>query len=113
MLVIEYKRGNGAPECIFQNQHKTWYNIFSPDPAVFCVADKQVSHREIYILFSILGVDHFFFNHGCLHMEHMDFIRSIFIRIVFFHSKLSGKHFSDHALQMYRLISPHCLCILP
>ena len=33
--------------------------------------------------------------------------------IDFFFSKLSGKHFSDHTRQIYRLISPHCLCILP
>ena len=31
----------------------------------------------------------------------------------FLYSKLSWKHFIDHALQMYRLISPYCLCILP
>ena len=30
-----------------------------------------------------------------------------------FFSKLSGKHFIDQTLQMYRLISPYCLCILP
>ena len=30
-----------------------------------------------------------------------------------FISKLSGKHFTDHALEMYRLISPHCLYSLP
>ena len=30
-----------------------------------------------------------------------------------FFTKLSGKHFLYHTLQMYRLISPHCLCILP
>ena len=30
----------------------------------------------------------------------------------FFFSKLSGKHFIDLTLQMYRLISPRCLCIL-
>ena len=29
-----------------------------------------------------------------------------------FFSKLFGRHFIDHTLQMYRLISPHCLCIL-
>ena len=40
----------------------------------------------------------------------MDFISSIFIR--FFSLKLSGKHLTVHTLQMYRLISPHCLCIL-
>ena len=44
-------------------------------------------------------------------MGQLDFISSIFVR--FFFSKLSGKHYVDHTLQMYRLISPHCLCILP
>ena len=29
--------GSGAPECIFHNEHKTLYNLFSPDPAVSCV----------------------------------------------------------------------------
>ena len=43
-------------------------------------------------------------------MGQMDFISSIFVR---FFSQLSGNHFIDHALHMYRLISPHCLCILP
>ena len=54
---------------------------------------------------------HFFFSHGCVHMGQMDFISSIFVR--FFFSKLSGKHFIDHTLQMYRLISLQCLCIQP
>ena len=39
-------------------KHKTLYNLFSPDPAVSCVADKQVSPREVYILYSTLL--HFF-----------------------------------------------------
>ena len=29
-----------------------------------------------------------------------------------FSSKLSGKHFANHTLQMHILISPHCLCTL-
>ena len=29
-----------------------------------------------------------------------------------FFSKLSGKQFADHTLQMHMLISPHCFCIL-
>ena len=37
VLVMEYIRGSGAPECIFHKQHKTLYNLFSPDPAVSCV----------------------------------------------------------------------------
>ena len=39
---------------LFHNQveHKTLYNLLSPNPAVSCVADKQVSHRDT--LFSIL-----------------------------------------------------------
>ena len=51
---MEYIRGSGAPECIFHNEHKTLYNLFSPDPAVSCVADTQASYREIYVLCSIL-----------------------------------------------------------
>ena len=50
---MEYIRGSGAPECIFHKQHKTLYNLFSPDPAVSCVADNLASHREIYTLCSI------------------------------------------------------------
>ena len=38
-------------------------------------------------------------------MGQMDFISSIYVR--FFFPKLSGKHFTDNTLQMYRLISPH------
>ena len=47
-LVVEYI-GTGAPECIFHNQLKTLYNLYSPGPcqSVFCFADKQVSHRDI------------------------------------------------------------------
>ena len=44
-------------------------------------------------------------------MGQIDFITSNFVRIYF--SKLSGKHFADHTLQMHMLISPHCLCIQP
>ena len=32
VLVMEYILGSGAPECIFHNQLKTLYNLFSPDP---------------------------------------------------------------------------------
>ena len=32
---------------------------------------------------------------------------------LFIFAKFYGKHFSDHTLQKYRLISPHCLYILP
>ena len=35
-----------------------------------------------------LGVCHFFFSHGCVHMRHMDSISSIFAR--FFSSKYFG-----------------------
>ena len=40
---------------IFHDQHKTLYNVhvFSPDPAVSHVADKEVAHREKYTLCSI------------------------------------------------------------
>ena len=44
-------------------------------------------------------------------MGQLDFISSIFCEIYF--SKLSRKHFVDHKLQIYRLISLLCLCILP
>ena len=43
-------RGSGAAECIFHNQHEKLHNLFSTDQAVSCVADKQVSHRKIYII---------------------------------------------------------------
>ena len=42
VLVMEYIRGSEALELLFHNQHKTLYNLFSPGPAVSCVADKQV-----------------------------------------------------------------------
>ena len=58
VLVMEYIRGSEAPECIFRNQHKTLYNLLSPDPAVSCVCDELVTYREIYTLCSILL--HFF-----------------------------------------------------
>ena len=54
VLFMEYIRGWEAPQCIFHNKHKTLYYLFSPDPAVSCVADTQVSHREICILCNIL-----------------------------------------------------------
>ena len=41
-------------ECLFDNHYKTLYYLFSPDPAVSCVGDKLVSHREIYTLCSLL-----------------------------------------------------------
>ena len=34
LFSVEYIRGSGAPECIFHNQHKTLYNLFSPNSAV-------------------------------------------------------------------------------
>ena len=45
-----------SPECIFHKQHKTLYNIFSPDPAGSCVDDKQISHQhhEINTLYRVL-----------------------------------------------------------
>ena len=101
--------------CIFHDQHKTLCNllVFSPDPAVFYVADKEVSHREIYTLCSICCILFrslsFLFSHECVHVGHMNLISSIFVRFVFNFSK----HFTDHMLQMYRLISHHCLCLLP
>ena len=35
MFCVGY--GIYTTECIFHNQHKTLYNLFSPDPAVSCV----------------------------------------------------------------------------
>ena len=74
-----------APECIFHNQHKTLYmfDLFSSDPAVSCVVDKQVSHGEIYTLCSILLHSIFFLSHGCVHMGHLDFLTcsSSFVRL--------------------------------
>ena len=103
---MEYIRGIGAPGCIFHNKHKTLYNTFSPDPADSCVCDKLVSHCKIYtlccILLIFLGV-----RHWCVHMGQVDFISSILFD--FFFSKLSG----NYTLQMYSLINPLCLWILP
>ena len=45
-----YTREPNPRVYIFHNQHKTLYNIFSPDPTVSFVADKQVSPRKIYTL---------------------------------------------------------------
>ena len=72
---MEYIRGSGALECIVHNELKTLYNlhVFSPDPAVPCVAYTQASYCEIYILCYILGVCHFDFSHG----REMDIISGI------------------------------------
>ena len=48
-----YTRERSSRVYIFHNEHKTLYNIFCPDPAVFSVADTQTSHRETYKLCSI------------------------------------------------------------
>ena len=45
---------SSTPACIFHNEHKTLYNLFSLDPAVSCVGGTQASHREIYRLCSNL-----------------------------------------------------------
>ena len=99
-------------ECIFHNKHKTLYNLFSPDPAVSCV-DFISWNAHIMKHFAALRlrVSHFYFSQGRVQMGQMDLISSIFVR--FFFSKLSWKHFIDHTLQMYRLIIPHGLWILP
>ena len=107
MLLIEYIRGSGAPECTFHNEHKTLYYLFSPGSAVSCVADKQVSHHAMCTLRSISL--HFIFEsvisvyHGCIHLGHMDSISSIFVRLF---SKIIWEafYFTDHTLQMYMLI---------
>ena len=43
-------------------------------------------------------------------MGQMDFISSIF---VIFFKIIWEAFYIDHTIQMYRLIRPHCLCILP
>ena len=93
MLVMEYIRGSKASECIFHNQHKTLYDLFSHDPAVSCVADKKVSNREIYTLCSILL--HFVseFVISCLAMDAFTWDKLILLAVFlldFFFSKLSG-----------------------
>ena len=71
-----------------------------------------VSRPEMYTLCSVLlHCVSFLLNPWMRHMGQMDFISSIFVEI-FSSSKLSGKHSMVHTLQMYRPISPHCLCIL-
>ena len=62
-----------------------------------------VSCPEIYSLISSLAMNAFTWDKW-IYKQH-------FCEIIF--SKLSGKHFIDHTLQMYRLIPPHYLCILP
>ena len=47
--------GYGIYKSIFHNKHKTLYNLFSPGPAVSCVADTQASHHVVFHL----GVCHF------------------------------------------------------
>ena len=50
--------------------------------------------------------------HGSnVHMGKIDLSKAFLLDT--FSKKLSEKHFTDHTLQMYMLISPHCLCILP
>ena len=82
------------------NQHNKLYNLFSTDPAVSCVADKQVSHHEIYTLCSILM--HFILVSviSCLAMDAFTWDKWILLAafLLEFFSKLSGKHFTDHTL---------------
>ena len=40
--------GYGIYKSIFHNKHKTLYNLFSPGPAVSCVADTQASHHVVF-----------------------------------------------------------------
>ena len=83
VLVMEYIRRR-APSVYFITNNKTLYNLFVPDPAASCVADKQISHREIYTLCSISAFHlrdcRFFLRNGCVHMGQVDFISSIFVR---------------------------------
>ena len=74
-----------------------------------------LSHPEMYTLCSILL--HFVYESliSFLAMDAFTWDKWILLAaflLHFFSSKLSGKHCIDHTLQMYRLISPHCLCIL-
>ena len=48
--------GYGIYKSIFHNKHKTLYNLFSPGPAVSCVADTQASHHVVFHL----GVCHLY-----------------------------------------------------
>ena len=105
---MEYIWGSGAPECIFHNQHKTLYNLFSPDPAVSYVRDKLVTHREIFTLCSILL---HFFQESLIYFLDLDAFTWILLAVFFLFQNYLG--ITDHTLQMYMLISPHCLCILP
>ena len=64
----------------FHKQHKTLYYIFSPNPAVSYVADKQVSHREICAHY--VAICHnllFLFSNGFVYIGQLDFISSVFV----------------------------------
>ena len=98
-------------ELIFHNKHKTLYNLFSPDPAVSCVGftSWNVHSMKHFVAFR-LGVSHFFLALDAFTWDNWILLAAF---LWDFFPKLSGKHFIDHALQMDRLISPYCLCILP
>ena len=90
-----------------RNQHKKLYHQFSPSPAVSCVADMPVSHLEIKYYFAFY----------CISFRSLSFLFKPWMRSdgrigLNYFSKLSGKHYAAHTLQMYMLISPHCLCTL-
>ena len=102
---MEYIRGSEAPECIFHKQHKTLYNVFSPDPAVSCVADKQVSNREIYILCSILL--HFIeeFVISCLAMDAFTWDKWILLAAI-----LLGFIFQNYLGSISLITRYRCIC---
>ena len=91
---------------LWNNQCKTLNNLSSTDPTCFLCCLHAGSDLRIYILCSILlhlieESAFSFFSHECVQMKQMDigrFLNSFAI--------LSWKQFTDHMLQIYRLISP-------
>ena len=77
-------------------QKKLAYILLFENTKLFMRQIRNLVFRLFYVPISpifcgqyILGVDHFVFSHGCVHMGHMDFIRSIFV-IFFFQSYLGS-----------------------
>ena len=100
MFCVGYGIYDGAelPSVYFIIQHKTLYNLLSPDPAVSCVADKQVSHRKNTHYVALCCIS---FSNECVNMGQMDFINSILLE---FFAKLSGKHFTDHIAVVHSIL---------
>ena len=73
------------------------------------------SGLEVYILYSILlhFIEEFLISRLVVVAFSWDkWILGAFLKLFFWQYCL-GKHFTDHALQVYALISPHCLYMLP